>query len=159
MSILIRNYTPQDREFILTLVPRFSEFPLPEWRSRAEIDTANREILGKALDTPEVGSQIWVAEDENGTPAGFVHLQTQTDYFTGEKHGYISDLAVAATFEGHGVGRTLLDAAEAWARKQNFRLLTLYVFAGNDHARRIYEKRGFAPEVVKYVKKMGGGSD
>jgi ribosomal protein S18 acetylase RimI-like enzyme len=152
MSIRIRTFSPSDREFILSLVQRFTEFDLPEWRTKAEIDQANEHSLLKAMDQPEPGSTILIAEDENGTPAGFIHLQTQTDYFNGEKHGYISDVAVSQAFEGQGIGRMLLDAAETWSREQGFRLLTLYVFAGNTHAQRIYEKHGFAQEVVKYVK-------
>ena len=66
--------------------------------------------------------------------AGFIHLETQADYFSGEKHGYISDLAVSKSFEGRGVGRILLEAAEAWARVNGYRLLTLYVFSGNTRA-------------------------
>ncbi len=154
MSIHIRNFTPSDREFILSLVPRFSEFDLPPWRTKTEIDQANDHSLTQAMDSPEPGSLILIAEDEAGAPAGFIHLQTQYDYFNGEKHGYISDLAVSPAYEGQGAGRMLLDAAEAWAREQNYRLLTLYVFAGNTRARNIYEKRGFAPEVMKYVKPL-----
>ncbi len=48
----------------------------------------------------------------------------------------------------------LLEAAESWSRTMGYRLLTLYVLAGNTHARRVYEKHGFNPEVVKYVKPL-----
>jgi ribosomal protein S18 acetylase RimI-like enzyme len=74
------------------------------------------------------------------------------DYFTAKKHGYISDLAVDKTFEGQGVGRMLMDQAGEWARQKGYRLLTLYVFAGNQRAQRMYERNGFSQEVIKYVK-------
>ncbi len=106
------------------------------------------------MEQPEPGSTVLIAEAENGAPAGFIHLETQTDYFSGEKHGYISDLAVLREYEGQGLGRLLLSAAEDWARQAGFRLLTLYVFAGNIHAKRIYEKAGFEQEVIKYVKTL-----
>ena len=152
MAIRIRPYQPSDREFIFSLVKRFSEFELPEWRSKDEIDQANRSFLKEALKQPEPNSAIFVAEEESGALAGFIHLQTQTDYFSGEKHGYISDVAVSKDFEGQGVGRMLLETAEDWTRKQGYPLLTLYVFAGNTRAQQIYEKRGFSQEVIKYVK-------
>jgi RimJ/RimL family protein N-acetyltransferase len=50
------------------------------------------------------------------------------------------------------VGRLLMDAAEDWAREKGYQRLTLDVFAGNERARRVYEKNGFTEEVVKYVK-------
>ena len=152
MTIRIRRYKPSDREFILSLVKRFSEFELPEWRRREDIDQANRAFLEPVLKQSEPDSAILIAEEEGGALAGFVHLQTQTDYFSGEKHGYISDLAVDQGFEGQGIGRMLLEAAEDWARTNGYHLLTLYVFAGNTRARQIYEKQGFAQEVIKYVK-------
>jgi ribosomal protein S18 acetylase RimI-like enzyme len=155
MPIHIRPYTPADQAFITALVARFSEFDLPAWRPRQEIDNANQAALLKAMLTPEADAAIFIAANENDTPAGFMHLQTQFDYFNGEKHGYISDLAVDPAFEGQGVGQLLMDCAEAWTREKGYSLLTLYVFAGNTRARRLYEKNGFGQEVIKYVKPIG----
>lgn len=150
--IHIRAFKPSDRDFIVSLVMRFSEFDLPAWRSKNEVDNTNLITLRKAIEQPELDSMIFIAEDENGRPAGFIHLQTQIDYFNGQKHGYISDLAVDMSFEGQGVGRTLLNKAEEWARQQGYGLLTLYVFAGNQRAQLLYEKNGFQQEVIKYAK-------
>jgi ribosomal protein S18 acetylase RimI-like enzyme len=152
MAIQIRQHKPSDNEFILALISRFSEFELPEWRQRAEIDGTNQASLERALSQPGNDSAIFIAEDENGKRAGFIHLQTETDYFRDEKYGYISDLAVDAAFEGQGIGRQLLETAEEWARTKKYRLLALYVFSGNRRARLLYEKYGFKEEVIKYVK-------
>jgi ribosomal protein S18 acetylase RimI-like enzyme len=108
--------------------------------------------MEQALAQPAPDSDIFVAEDENGALAGFIHLQTGTDYFRDENYGYISDLAVDRAFEGQGIGRLLLEAAQDWARQKSYRMLALYVFAGNLHAQHVYEKNGFKPEVIKYVK-------
>ncbi len=152
MSIRIRQHKPSDNEFILSLVSRFSEFELPGWRQKDEIDGTNQASMQRALNQPEPASAILIAEDENGNPAGFIHLQTETDYFRAEKYGYISDLAVDASFEGRGIGRQLLAAGEEWARAKGYRLLALYVFSGNRRARELYEKYGFQEEVIKYGK-------
>ncbi len=153
MVIRVRVFEPSDSDFIKSLIPRFSEFDLPAWRQRDEIDQATQTSLQKAMEEPEPDSAIFIVEDESGTPAGFIHLETQVDYF-GEKHGYISDLAVDKSFEGQGVGHLLLEKAEEWTRTKGYCLLSLYVFAGNTHARRIYEKHGFDQEVIKYVKEI-----
>jgi ribosomal protein S18 acetylase RimI-like enzyme len=152
MPIQIRPHRPSDNEFILSLTSRFSEFELPEWRQRNEIDGTNLASMERALNQPGSASTIFIAEDEKGKLAGFIHLQTETDYFRDEKYGYISDLAVDASFEGHGIGRRLLEIAEEWARTRGYRLLALYVFSGNRRARQVYEKYGFKEEVIKYVK-------
>ena len=154
MTINIRPFTSSDTNFIEALIPRFSEFDLPAWRQRDEIDAANLASLKKAMEAPEPGSAIFIAEDETGKCAGFLHLQIQTDYFNGTKVAYISDIAVDSAFEGQGVGRILLDKAEEWAREQGCSLLTLYVFSNNSRARKVYEKLGFKEEVTKYVKPL-----
>jgi ribosomal protein S18 acetylase RimI-like enzyme len=154
MTIHIRPFTSSDTNFIESLIPRFSEFDLPTWRGRDEIDTANLAALKKAMESPEPGSSIFIAEDEMGKRAGFLHLKIQTDYFNGSKVAYISDIAVDSSFEGQGVGRILLDKAEAWAREQDCSLLTLYVFSNNSRVRKIYEKLGFNEEVTKYAKPL-----
>lgn len=152
MTIHIRPFTSSDTNFIKSLISRFSEFDLPTWRQKNEIDNTNLVSLKKAMETPEQGSAIYIAEDETGKRAGFIHLQIQIDYFNNKKVGYISDLAVDSAFEGLGVGRILLAKAEDWARVEGCHLLSLYVFSNNSHARRIYEKLGFNEEVTKYVK-------
>jgi len=56
---------------------------------------------------------------------------------------YISDLSVASDCRGEGVGRLLLERAEAWARDAHRARLTLWVAASNEAARHLYEKTGF----------------
>lgn len=154
MAIHLRPFSPPDTGFIESLIPRFSEFDLPTWRTRNEIDKASLASLKKAMETPEPGSAIFIAEDEMGKRAGFLHIQIQTDYFNSKKIAYISDIAVDSFFEGQGIGRILLDKAEDWAREQDCSLLTLYVFSDNSRARKVYEKLGFKEEVTKYVKPL-----
>ncbi len=96
---------------------------------------------------------VFVAEDD-GVRVGFVHLETAVDFFTRERHGHISTLVVAAGAERHGAGRALLAAADEWTRKQGYRVLTLNVFDGNDAARRLYERAGFAVDTLRYLKIM-----
>jgi GNAT superfamily N-acetyltransferase len=154
VAILIRAFNPADAGFVLSLAPRFSEFDLPEWRSLEEIDNTSRDRLQKAVEESRSDSAIFIAEEESGESVGFVHVETETDYFTGKKQGRISDLAVAKSRETRGVGLRLLEAAEDWARGQGYDLLSLIVFAGNTRARQLYDTYGFVPEVMKYVKSI-----
>lgn len=49
-----------------------------------------------------------------------------------------------------------MDAAERWARANGYSSIDLNVFAGNDRARRMYGRRSYGIESVKYVKLLGG---
>ena len=152
MPFFIRLFDQEDRNFVLAMLPRLSGIDLPPWLTKTSLDDFNQAAMEKAMDDMPDDAALLIAEDETQAPAGFIYLTTEADYFTGEKLGYISDLAVAPQAEGQGVGRLLMDAAEDWAREKGYQRLTLDVFAGNERARRVYEKNGFTEEVVKYVK-------
>ena len=57
----------------------------------------------------------------------------------------IHDLAGLPGFRGRGIGRALLEAVEARARKNGCCRLTLEVSEGNERARALYKSFGFDP--------------
>jgi ribosomal protein S18 acetylase RimI-like enzyme len=153
-EIQIRTAKKEDKEFIVSLVSRLTEFELPSWREPKQMNVADEEVLSRVLLTnpPEVA--ILMAEDNNGVPLGFIHLNISTDYYTHEKHGHISDIIVAPNGEGRGVGKALMAAGEEWARNNRFRWLTLNVFTHNTRARKLYEKLGYEEDTIKYLKEL-----
>jgi len=153
-DIQIRLANIQDRDFILSLLPRLVEFGPPPWRTPAEMISGDEQAIDKVFSTNPSGTAVFVAEDKQGIPLGFIHLNTATDYYTHEEHGHISDLVVAAAGEGRGIGRILMEAGEEWARNRDFRLLTLSVFVENFRARKLYEKLGYGEDTLKYVKEL-----
>lgn len=147
----IRPAVGADEPWIRTLIPRLHEFGPPGYRP---VETMNGAEAGAT--TAAIGATanrtVLVACDAAGTRLGFVHLETATDFFTGERHGHISTIVVEPVAEGRGVGRALLDAAERWSADAGYRLLTLNVFEGNEGARRLYERAGFAIDTIRYLK-------
>lgn len=113
-------------------------------------------MLRDALKCPRVGLAVLVAQDADGTPLGFVHLEAERECFTGELEGYVANLALADAAEGRGVGRALMEAAEAWTHSMGMRRLGLYVFAANDHARGFYARLGFEEDSLMLVKQFEG---
>jgi ribosomal protein S18 acetylase RimI-like enzyme len=117
------------------------------------INVDTRILIDKLTNRP-AGTAIFIAQDSNGVPLGFIHLQTGSDYYNSEKHGHISDVIVAPEGEGKGIGRMLVEKAEEWARSQGYRWLTLSVFAQNVRAREVYERLGYGQDIIKYVKEL-----
>jgi ribosomal protein S18 acetylase RimI-like enzyme len=151
----IRSARPADRPFIVRLVPRLADgFPLPSWRTPAEVVRAETTTLEAALDAEPTRARLLVAESVTGEPGGFVYLEQHIDYFRQTPHAHVSVLAVAVEAEGQGAGRALLEAAETWTREQGLGMLTLNVFSGNGRARSVYERLGYAPETIRYVKPL-----
>lgn len=154
MSSNVRIYRDSDRASIIALAERFTSFDLPPWREKQAIDDANRAALTLALDRPGGDRVVYVAE-LGGVFAGFVHAAVRPDHFTRERIGYISDIAVDPSCEGQGVAGELLDEVLRWAEREGLAFLTLEVFDGNHRAMRLYEKHGFARDVVQYTRPVG----
>ncbi|HEX7341571.1 MAG TPA: GNAT family N-acetyltransferase [Rhodanobacteraceae bacterium] len=152
-AFLIRLADPDDDDFILGLVPRFTDFPLPPWRRRNECIGGIREDIAHHLADQPAGSFMFIAEDRgNGQPVGFIHLKKVQDFFNGRTNCHISDLAVAPDAEGRGIGRALMDHAGQWAREHHCHMLTLAVFPGNERARKLYAGCGFDVDLLRLVK-------
>lgn len=156
-GLRIRAGSAADRAFVLEAVKRLADFELPPWRSNPEVVEGEARTLRAFFERPPAGSALLIAESPEGSPLGFAYLETLSDYFTQERHGHIAILAVEKRAEGKGVGGALLRAAEVWTRGLGYRRLTLAVFEGNRRARTVYERGGFAPEVLRYVKMLDGG--
>ncbi|WP_426687629.1 N-acetyltransferase family protein [Rhodanobacter ginsengiterrae] len=151
-TLMIRLAEEEDDDFILEQAPRFVDFALPPWRRRHECIEGIRSDLLRHLEDQPPNSYLFVAEDVDGERAGFIHLQRTTDFFTGRSNCHVSDIAVASSHEGQGVGRLLLAHAEAWASEHHCQLVTLAVFPGNERARALYDAAGYMPDLLRLAK-------
>jgi GNAT superfamily N-acetyltransferase len=147
----IRDASPEDRPHIVEIAKRLAEFPIPEGRTAREIVDGEVRTLDLFFRGAFREVALLVAVDGDRR-LGFAFVETASDYFTGERHGHLGILAVAADAEGLGVGAALMEASEAWARTRGLRRFTLNVFEGNVRARRLYERRGYKPETLRYVR-------
>ncbi|MCX4727035.1 GNAT family N-acetyltransferase [Streptomyces sp. NBC_01306] len=83
-----------------------------------------------------------------GSVVGYIRLVRPTPLTSNAHVRQIQGLAVAATARRHGVGRALLRAACAEARRQGATRITLRVLGPNTPARELYAAEGFAVEGV-----------
>jgi GNAT superfamily N-acetyltransferase len=152
MSVVsVRPAVAADRAAILELAERLAAFG-PLTRTAAEITARERRALADALEQHSSGSSLLVASDAQLRVIGILLLETRRDYFTDEAHGHVAILAVAREAEGKGVGRALLDAAEAWGRRNGFQRLTLAVFTENQSAKAFYARQGWRPELETHYR-------
>lgn len=83
----------------------------------------------------------------DGLPIGAVGLK-HIDYNTGEYWGYIGE----KSFQGHGIGKLMIDKIINTAREKNINKLYLYVIHDNTQAIGLYKSKGF--KVVEDDNKM-----
>jgi GNAT superfamily N-acetyltransferase len=148
----IRPATEQDAAALTALAWRLTAFTLPAWRKPEDIAVADAREMMEAIRQGSPSSEVFIAE-RDGTIAGCLHMVAAVDFF-GMRHGHISVIAVTPEAEGSGVGRALIEYAEAWTKRRGYSILTLNVFAANARARRFYERAGYAPEIMKYSKAL-----
>ena len=151
-SVRIRAASLEDESLLVACATRLTTFELPPWRTPDSIATADAREMMAAVRAGSRDNEVFVAE-RAGTPVGCLHVLGDTDFF-GNRHAHISVIATTEAAERTGVGRALLEHAEAWSRHRGYSLLTLNVFAANDRARRFYERAGMAAEMMKYVKPL-----
>lgn len=151
-ELRIRPVRAEDADFVLALVPRFVAFALPSWRDRDETAAGIRRKFEQQLAKCPDPSHLFVAQTVAGERVGFLHLQATIDFFTESANCHVSDLAVAEGMDGRGVGGALLDFAERWAKAHRCRFITLSAFPGNTRAIALYERHGYAVELLRMTK-------
>jgi ribosomal protein S18 acetylase RimI-like enzyme len=104
----------------------------------------------------ETAGKIFVAEEDSHV-VGFSTILahepfTELDDPPGH-YALISDLVVLEAYRGRGIGRQLLERAEAYAREAGATELRIGVLSGNRTARRLYLDVGFQPHLELLTKR------
>jgi ribosomal-protein-alanine N-acetyltransferase len=95
-----------------------------------------RDELGRA-------DRTYLVAEVDGAVVGYAGVLQVLD------EGHVSNVAVARDRQGRGVGRLLLLALHQEARARGIRALTLEVRAGNEPAKALYRRFGYAPVGVR----------
>jgi GNAT superfamily N-acetyltransferase len=122
--IRIRPPREQDRPGVLALAPRLA-VGLAPWRDRAAAAAAGNSWLEDSLAAAGRGEGIVLVAEVAGEVAGVITVRT-TRHFTGERDGYVGELAVNESSVRHGIGRAFIEAARSWAQDQGLANLTLH---------------------------------
>ena len=91
-------------------------------------------------------------EDVVGFVSIWTRYRSQEPGDDPSEHGFVSDLVVSSTSRGKGIGRALLQAAEARAREVGAQFVRLSVLSGNEEPISLYASEGFTPYQV-YLEK------
>ncbi|MBN2228147.1 MAG: GNAT family N-acetyltransferase [Candidatus Thorarchaeota archaeon] len=84
-------------------------------------------------------------------------LRNSEDAWDFERPQWIYDIVVDSKYRGHGLGRMLLEKADAFAFELNLNI-GLFVHTGNDPAIALYKKSGYNIKVVPISKKLNSES-
>jgi ribosomal protein S18 acetylase RimI-like enzyme len=117
-------------------------------RERADSWGRRREEYERWLEEP--GAFALVAERSNEL-LGYAMVHTRRGSPTwplSEPAAELETLSVLPSERGQGIGSALLDAVQAELTANGIAALSLLVVAGNDEARRFYERHGFGTAAI-----------
>lgn len=87
-------------------------------------------------------------------PVGVLWMGRAVDQVQGDRHSHIFLLYVDPQHRRQGLGTALLHQAEAWAKKNHDRQITLQVFCDNHSALALYRRQGYSPQAITLVKPL-----
>jgi GNAT superfamily N-acetyltransferase len=107
----------------------------------------NNEALDERIDywttrmrTPGPFDRLVVIAEYDGNAAGFASAEREADSQCGL---LLNNLHVSPAYHGRGMGKSLVEAIERWARGLGETQLYLYVFEDNRQAISFYERQGW----------------
>ena len=102
----------------------------------------------------EPDQTLFVA-DRNGELCGLLGLDLMYYLPLGARTCRITALVVAPAHQGGGIGRELLQAAEAWARQANAARIEVTSAAHRENAHAFYRACGYEDGAMRFVKRLG----
>ncbi len=152
MKYKIRSATAADGDAMLALMPRLSEFEIPESRDPEHLWRDDAALLRKWIAGDSDDCLVHVAEDVDGAILGLTLVRLRPEALSHEPSSHLEAIAVAKKAEGKGVARALLGTAEDEAMRHGAQTMTLHVISTNTRARRFYERSGYDGEIIRYIK-------
>jgi len=153
MEVTIRLGTLSDRSFVLDLGRRTIVSSSSALRSASENDLGEgyERLTDFIFRRPHV---LLIAESAMEKIGFLVMLDDIPDEVCNASQAFIAYMAVEPHARRRGVGRRLLEEAERLARERDLPALALMVTEGNESARALYARAGFATERRLLVKSI-----
>lgn len=130
---------PRHAEALLELLDAYARDPMGGGKPLAEFTRKN--LVSELRRRSDAVSFLAFADEQ---PVGLVNCFEGFSTFQCRPLLNIHDVVVLEGYRGQGIARQLLQRVEAHARARDCCKLTLEVLAGNQQARAVYRKAGFA---------------
>lgn len=160
MAFEIREYRYRDRPALRALVAALHEAMRaldPSLPPAGEIIDTYFEYL---VDTSESSHGTFYVAEAGGQMVGYVCVFGRVAPADPDEppapSSFVADLFVVPSFQGHGVGKGLMDRAEEHARSLGVAAVDLKVLASNDPALTFYRTLGYEPRIVELRKVVAG---
>lgn len=148
----IREATPDETETMLALFPRLAAFGIPAQRTAEHLWQGDAALLQAWSRGEAPHCLVRVAVDDRNAILGLALISLREELLSHDPSAHLEVIVVDDRAEGNGIGQALIREAEQAAREQGALTMTLHVFASNTRARQVYERLGYAGELIRYIK-------
>jgi ribosomal protein S18 acetylase RimI-like enzyme len=100
----------------------------------------NRTSTGEVVDLMNGGGEFLTVDDADGNLAGCVYLQCAGD------RAYFGMLSIDPARQGRGLGRTLVESAEARARDRGCRFMDIHIVNLREELPAYYRRLGYTEQ-------------
>jgi GNAT superfamily N-acetyltransferase len=158
MTLAIRTAGPADRETCITLIDALNAYEATLVDDRLTTRDAAEAAYAAAVDrVVRTKGRILLAEEDGIAVGLLVFVVDEEHPYVREdvrRYGQIADLIVAEDARGRGVGRALIEAAEALTREAGLKRLAVGALAANRGALSAYRKARFGDYLQILVKEV-----
>jgi GNAT superfamily N-acetyltransferase len=140
LAVALADYAnPRDAEDIVTLLEAYARDPMGGGAPLGQ--EVRDEVVPGLAATPGAFSLIARID---GRAVGLANCFTGFSTFIAKPLINVHDMTVLASHRGRGIGKALLGAVEAEARRRGACKLTLEVLSGNARAKALYASQGYS---------------
>lgn len=143
MSVELRRATLSDSDAVYMLICELKQTHFDK--------TAFDAGFAARLEDPNFHCQLAL---HNGQPQGLITLHLQFHLHHANWIAEIQELVVIPQARGLGVGKLLLEWAEAEARCANAETIELSTSTGRVNAHRFYQREGYLPSHLRFTKAL-----
>lgn len=158
MELIIRAALEADYESLCELFGQADEFHrnrVPHIIQKPDGLSRDKNYVDNLLADSNTG--LFVAEIEQhlvGLICFFIRETPAIPILVPRKYVYIDNLVVDENHRHKGIGHALMEKAQAWARQNRVQTIELNVWQFNDNAIRLYEKLGYATDMLRMSKQI-----
>ena len=149
------NYRPataEDYDDLLLLLPELADFEVPIRRVASDLWEGDARLLKSVLEQKTSVTFADVAVDKYDKIQGVIMVTIREEFLSHQPSAHLETIIVAPAARGQGLGRRLLERAEARAAELGAQSLSLHVFSNNLRARSLYKSHGFEEELLRCIK-------
>jgi ribosomal protein S18 acetylase RimI-like enzyme len=144
LQITYREISPQQHDYrhLQSTIDRYYSPDTPLWFVTTTVSEQEHRLAAPA------------ASRERAQKIACLWLGTAIDQITGKPHPNIFLIYVDPSYRRQGIGRALMEYAQAWAKERGYTQIGLQVFTTNQPAIDLYQQLGYQPRSISMMREL-----